>query len=295
MASGGDQITYTKFLPDQPKTGRSARIALARKGSDGVWRASLLLPDVPRYIPFGSENPKDRSPSITYLDPKGRHYWRGTASRDTEQPVAATMSTFIPLRQVRGARAIAYPADADGVQQVYTYELDTRAITQLTFDDGDKVAPWMWKAPEFGNEFVLAALVDNALRVYRQVPGSERAPQWQKVLESKAPPGYVMLSPEPFVYAGRSYVFMGMDVGGAGYSAEIWLANIDPAAPFLRRISAPTPARVRSDPEVFITKKGPRIYFNRYQLSSDPVPVPCRTRECSEGIWMSNPGLPAKP
>jgi hypothetical protein len=295
LARGGDQITYTKFRPDRPPSARSARIAIAKQDRSGAWTYSFLSPNQPRYIPFGSEDPDDRAPRIAYLDSNGRHYWRETGSRNTEVPIPAVTTPFIPLRHVRGARAILFPKTVDGVQQVFSYDLDTQGAEQLTFDAGDKVAPWMWRAPEFGNEFVMTTVADGAMRVYRKLPSDSGAPAWTVVREVPPPPGGLMQSPEPFVYAGRSYMFMGMSISPNLFSSEIWIASIDPAQPVFKRISENTPLRSRGDPEFFVTNQGPRIYFSRYLLTDGPDPGSCPTRECSEGVWVSDPGLPGSP
>jgi hypothetical protein len=41
---------------------------------------------------------------------------------------------------------------------------------------------------------------------------------------------------------------------------DIWLAGIDPNIPFYRQLSDST-IKVRKDPEVFVTQKGPFIYY----------------------------------
>ena len=46
---------------------------------------------------------------------------------------------------------------------------------------------------------------------------------------------------------------------------EIWIASADPANRLFRRITPRTePVVQRTDPEVFITDKGPLIYFNSF-------------------------------
>ena len=294
MGARGDEVTYTRFVSGQPKTGRAARVVVAREQRDGSWRPSLIS-DQPRYIPFGSENARDRAPRITYLDPEGNHYWKGTKRKDVEHLLTDAVTPYTPIRQVRGAPGVVvFPRRVGDIVQLHQYDLDTETLRQLTFDDGDKTGPWMWPAPEFGNAFVMTAVVNNTLRVYRELPQGDGSLAWQAILERPAPPGLTILSPEPMTYGGRSYVFMGMGRGVETYSAEIWIASVDPASDVFRRITAESPARVRSDPELFITSQGPRIYFNRYQLTDDPEPVPCRIRACSEGMWMADPGLPAR-
>jgi hypothetical protein len=240
MTASGDQIAYTRYLPDKPQIGRNARIVVARQAENGSWVPEQFGPDAPRYIPFGSETRRDDKPSITYVDSQGNHYWRRTDRFTGERAIAVPTNPFVPLRQVRGARALVYPSTVDGVQQVFYYDLKTAQSTQLTFVAEDKIAAWMWRAPEH-DDFVISAIVGDGLRIYRRLPGPDGSLSWQPVLDNQAPAGYKLLSPEPFEYAGRSYLFVGMDIGDRGWSAEIWVANIDPAAPVLKRVSDSAP------------------------------------------------------
>lgn len=291
LAASGDQVVYTRFLPLHRSVADNARIVVAHQRHDGSWATKTLKSDGGRYIPYGSETEGGRHPMVTYLDPRGNHYWRRLERNGEEQPLSVTTNLFVPLRPVRGADALIYPATINEVQQVFMFDLATGINSQLTTDPGDKISSWMWRAPEYGDTFVMASIVGSLLRFYRPTEGKDGTAQWLPVLETPAPPGYAIRSLEPFVHAGRSYLFMGMSVGSQSYSSEIWVANIDPAAPFLRRVSDASPTLVRSDPEVFITDNGPRIYFNRYSVTADPLPQPCYTRQCSHGVWMVDPGL----
>ncbi len=127
----------------------------------------------------------------------------------------------------------------------------------------------MWKDPEFNNELVFFALVDDLgppsgdptgqhLDIYRQINGT-----WQKINTiAPAPPNRPnYYSPEPFVYNGKSYIFFTAAAGGNGSTdADVWIAAIDPAAPLSRQVSASTPGK-RFDPEVLILTGGPVIYY----------------------------------
>jgi hypothetical protein len=175
----------------------------------------------------------------------------------------------------------------DGVLQVFRRELDTGMVEQLTFDAGDKDQSWMWHAPEFGNAFVFMTVVDHTeLRAYRQ-PGQGAA--WTPFYSARAPRKMQIISPEPFVWAGASYMFLAMAVGRNTFSSEIWISNMDPTTPVFRRISDNTLLRARVDPEVFITSSGPYIYYSRLTLAADGKY--CAATKCSEGIFRAEPGL----
>jgi hypothetical protein len=196
---------------------------------------------------------------------------------------------------VRGARALVYPLTVGTTDQAFYRDLDSGVVEQLTFDPGAKYEIWMWQAPEYGNEFVFATLVDQIeLRIYRKLPDAGGQLKWTPVYSRMAPDGNKIFSPEPFTYKGRSYVFMAQSVKPNKFRSEIWISNIDAAAPLFRRISDNTVLRTRTDPEVFITDAGPLIYYNRL-IPYDGVirPKACRSLSCSEGVFRADPGLGA--
>ena len=104
-------------------------------------------------------------------------------------------------------------------------DYDSGAVTQLTFDSGDKYEVWMWCAPEFGNDLVFSTLVDQVeLRVYRKLPvGPGGSPERTPLPTPVAPPGNQIFSPEPFVYAG-SLTFLHVAKGRA---EPVPLAGLD--------------------------------------------------------------------
>jgi hypothetical protein len=186
---------------------------------------------------------------------------------------------------------VLYCKPVNGIKQVHTYNFDSHLSEQLTFDEGDKSASWMWQAPEFNNEFVLSTVLDTKVRIYRKLPGSDGTMIWTAIRTIDPPPSYKIYSPEPFVYNGKSYVFLALGLLAYDFPSEIWIANIDATNPDMRRISADQPLRVRADPEVFITSLGPRIYFNRFTTTGGPDPKKCFSIDCSEGVWFADPNL----
>jgi hypothetical protein len=290
-AAGGDQIAYTKFVAGQPREPRNARLAVAKPVRGGRWAVSVLSPNAGRFAPYASQTDNDPSPFITYVDPAGVHYWRGTGRVNTERRIAPAPPSNVPIRAVRGARSVMLSLEASGFRQVHEYDIDTGAMRQLTGDAGDKAGSFMWRAPEFGNEFVLGTVVDATLRIYRQLPAAGAPPLWTAVNVLQPPPGMEIYSPEVFTFGGRSYVALALGSIANDFPSEIWIASVDPARPEFRRISADQPLRVRSDPEIFITGSGPRIDYNRSALQGTTTPKKCFSIECSEGVWMSDPGL----
>ena len=291
MASG-DQIFYSYYLPGKKPVAANTRMALAVQDKTGAWVTQPLNPPLPRMSHIASKNPGDPNPTIKYLDPQQNHYWRNVLD-----PASGVLLSFLPKstkawRFASGVRALMYTAPVDGTPQVFRYMLDTKVSEQLTFDSGakdvERTVPWMWRAPEFDNDFVFSTVVDSSeIRIYRQFHGSQA---WTQVFGVSLPPGRSPGSPEWFVYNGKSYLFMVAYVDQASYPSEVWLTNVDAARPLTRRINDSTLLRARNDPEVFITTDhGPLIYYNRYDPSLDPDHPLCQA--CSEGVYRADPGL----
>jgi hypothetical protein len=292
-AAGGDAIVYTKFAGAHSQA--NVRLGYAHPLPDGSWAAGFLGPDTARKAPYGSETLGDPNPRITYVDENNVHHWREIADAGTEQLLPGTPDSVVPVRHVRGARAVIYPRAVDGVNQVTYRDLDTGQVQQLTFDAGDKDPSFMWRAPEFGNEFLFLTLVDHTeLRVYRNLPpqGSS-TPHWTPIYSALAPQRFSIVSPEPFTHNGRSYVHMAMTLPQNNFSSEVWISNIDAANPIFRRITDNSLLRARGDPEVFVTNRGPLIYYNRREVTLSPRGTYkfCGGVKCSEGVYMADPGL----
>jgi hypothetical protein len=293
--ANGDQIFYSYYLPGKARIAANTRMAVAVQDATGAWISQTLSPNLPRMAHIASKDAGDPNPHIKYLDPKLNQY-----VRDVGDPATERILPFIPpstksWRFAQGLRALLYALPVGGRQQIFQYLLDTRVSEQLTFDEGDKdldrTVPWMWQAPEFGNDFVLSTVVDGSeLRVYRRLPGPGGALQWTPIYSNRLPAGSSAGSPEIFTYQGRSYVFMAVYVSPNTFPTEIWLSNIDSTNPMLRRVSDNTLPRVRNDPELFITTTGPYIYYNRYDYSIDPTGEHPLCSACSEGVYRADTG-----
>ena len=292
--ASGDQIAYTKFLAGQPKTRPNARLAMAQQVRDGTWRYDFLAPAKRlRAVPYASNDPRDPSPRISYVDPGGYHYWRNlyepASERRVEQYPQSQLQYYYAMRFVQGERAATYPAVVDGVSQIFRYDLDSGATAQLTFDAGQKdlnSRAWIWHAPEFDGARVMVTVADDTeLRIYREAEGPEG---WELIRSVRTPLNGVVNSPEYFTHDGASYVFFVANVPPAPFPSQVFLTNIDPADPLLVQLTPDAPKRMRTDPEVFIAADGPYIYFNRQtiDLSGNQYCL-----SCNEGIFRSYTGL----
>jgi hypothetical protein len=285
-----DRIVYTRFPAGLEETPENARLGVAWQKPDGRWTRRTLEPDRALNGPYGSESTNDPAPHISYNDALGNRYWRELDRPETEEALPGLPQAQFPVaRFARGERAAVYPVNVDGTDQVFRYDLDTKAFEQLTFGIGVKEQPWMWQAPEFGGESVLMATVGKSrLVLYRKGQDPAEPSAWKAWQTIQAPLDGRFYSTEPFVYAGKSYVVMMIIVGD--YPNSIWVANFDPVAPLLRRVTPESPDRARADPEIFITDTGPVVFFGRYNQNKGRFWLCSR---CAEGLYRAETGITA--
>jgi hypothetical protein len=291
----GDQIVYTRFLPDLPPSLTTARLAIATERSDRSWTA-VTLDDRTRNGPYASRDPADPQPRISYIDDLGNHYWRNVFDPASETLIPGYPPNFwVSMRFVAKLRAALFRGpDAQGVTQVYRHWLDSGSQEQLTADGGHADAlssVWMWPAPEFNGAFVMATVANanTEIRIYRKADPEQGF--WSVVHRIPAPAGGTISSPEPFIYQGRSYLLMSINPPGALEPTGIAVASIDPARPLFRKVTPNDDTRIRKDPELFVTDSGPFLYYNRFNpaFMTDPDRLKLIVCDkCNEGIWRSN-------
>jgi hypothetical protein len=201
-------------------------------------------------------------------------------------------------RWVEGLNAIIFTADTVDplgvvVPQVFLYHADTKILEQLTNDSGGKLGAFMWRAPEYNNEYVFFTMVDRTkLQVYRKIDADgDGLLEWTAINTIPSPVSLPYIwSPEPFVYKGRSFIFMQLSsnryVNDMGVPTQLGMTGIDPANPSFRMLTNDSNVRrVRMDPEVFITAQGPYIYYNRY------IPATTTRHARPDGIWRADTKL----
>jgi hypothetical protein len=154
------------------------------------------------------------------------------------------------------------------VLQVVSVDADTGAISQITTDADMKLLPYMWWAPEYNDYLLMTLIGTTKVGIYRQISG-----QWTRIYEIVLPSSKPHVnSPEPFVAGGRSYISMVaaeklVSIGPLRLwpvgPTEIWVAGVDPAAPFFRRVDDPNTEANRVDPEVYYTTSGPVVFYTQ--------------------------------
>lgn len=277
----GAEITYTKTV-------NGLRVlARAWQTPSGRWRKENLEIGIFRSAPIGSLDRDDPTPMIAYQGPKNGAafspiYVRQFRDAATEQMIPTTDEFRTPgARWVEGEDAVVFtrpmPEGESPPRQIFKYDHFLQELTQLTFDSGNKIAAFMWRAPEYDNEMVLLALVgEKQLALYRFVfdigSGSFRWVRSQII----DPPseGDFIWSPEPFVYNGKTYITMVTsttdDQKTLTVPSEIWMSDLDPVDPLYRRLSNDDEVN-RKDPEVYISPTLGPVVYSSVSDGSGPV------------------------
>lgn len=147
------------------------------------------------------------------------------------------------------------------------------AVTRIASPSGALDMPYGWKAPEAGGALQALVMVDDKqLQVWRQHDTG-----WQLLLTLDSPEtaaGYPYLgSPEPFTAHGRSFVSMIVsnrrEVIPGQSDQHIWIASLDPAAPFATRCDDGEPGpRTRVDPEAVARDGFASVFYYTIVLES---------------------------
>lgn len=133
--------------------------------------------------------------------------WFDDAEPEVVHPVPRIKSGTSGPQWFPGERAIiAQTADANGVQQVSRYDIDTEQFTLLTDTPGSKIDSFAFEAPEYPGEILFLTLNQRKwLEVYRQ-----QGNQWTRILRIPAPESTArtstgMKSAEPVSFQGKTY------------------------------------------------------------------------------------------
>lgn len=272
----GPEITYAK------KQLGTWVLKRAIKNSSG-WVTSVVEGSYGASPAIGSLDQGDPNPRLAYVkrlnpwDP-GQNlavYTRFLGDPASESMVPLSDEYFTPgARWIPGSHGIIYSRATDATdpnlkRQVFRYDIGNPEPKQLTFDPGRKKGTLMWEAPEYGREKIFLTLVnERRVDIYRFLDEDNNGVYEWTVINSIDPPSDWdwLWSPEPFVYQGKSYIVMQVtpakDQASYDFPTEIWIAGIDPANPFYRKISDDLPVN-RKDPEIFITENGPYAYILR--------------------------------
>ena len=292
----GSQLVYTKYsvatVPPTPADPQTAELAVASQ-SGGVWVPSVLDHGDKKQSPLATQDAGDAIPLLQYQDvAKVNTYWRWLDAplSQTKVPVKgynAGSRRWVPgtHKMILSARGL-QGTMASGFRSVFLYDTETGALDQITNEAANNQGAMMWRAPEYGGDFVFFTVRDGQqLVIYRQVSNADGSSNWVAISTVSMPAAtpYVW-SPEYFVHNGRSYIFFQMnptsDSSDMTQPSRIGMVGILPEnAALVDLTPANAPDRVRMDPEYFITAQGPLIYYNRYKPQTDTKPF------IGEGVW----------
>jgi hypothetical protein len=294
----GSAVMYTKYDMSKPKTAANAGIALAKQ-INGAWSAGWLPNPMQRQSPDGTKNFDDADVRFSYFDQRTNLvYWRSLLSPDVERSLPISDGRKgIARRWVAGTRQVIYATQAlgsDGVlrDQIFLYDTDTNQKEQLTFEPSSKLGAFMWRAPEFGNDWVFFTVADRTkLLVYRKLPDAKGVKRWTviKTVNTPAQVPYIW-SPEQFTHNGKSYVFFQLSSSSVfndtSVPNQLAITGIDPMRMSFRMLTNdPATPRVRIDPEYYITARGPYIYYTRI------IPSNATRPPANDGVWRVDTGL----
>jgi hypothetical protein len=300
-STGPSQIVYTKYKADKPHNAAYAGSAVASANGDGTWTAGVIANGWQTHSPLASLDLNDPSPVINYQNGADSVvYWRNANDGSTvnNEVPDSSQSGGGSRRWVTDSHTIVFstgaPPDSTGkvYQQLFTYDTVSNQLTQISFDPTTKWGAFMWRAPEFNNDYVIVTIASRTvLQVWRQTTDPLGNKTWALFNTIATPTTLPYIwSPEPFVHNGKSYVFFQISSSSAANDfsvpTQIAFTGIDPAKASFRMLTNDnnTP-RVRMDPEYYITSQGPIIYYNRYHLST------ATHKQSQDGIWYAPTNL----
>ena len=162
---------------------------------------------------------------------------------------------------------VASQGDASG--QIHLVDVNSGERRQVTNDAGVKTFAYGWRAPDFGNELLLLAMIDKqSVAVYSDSGGK----YWSRIAMIKPPAESKFNyfgSPEPFVFDGKSYISMVLKsqaTQGRFKDSEVWIMGVGETASgrYQERVDDGGAPLMRSDPETYVTDDHVFIYYNAW-------------------------------
>ena len=290
------QLSYTRYVPGMSRTPSYAGAAMATM-VDGVWTSGFLPGAIDASITDGSANSALPEPSQASTDPIAlviyknlaqplQMFWEQMSLTGVSPSPApfGTESNGISERWVPQTHQLLFLGFAGTIyQQVFWYDTDTNVVEQLTTDPTQKDNAFMFRAPEFADNYVFYTVSGlRQINVYEQTgsngDGSPRFALINKI-KSGDPTQPIISGSEPFINCTptcRTYIFLTITSsyhslhGGANGLA---VTNIDPSQPLFEVLTAGDSASTRFDPEYFITANGPYLYYGRSKPATASTPA----------------------
>lgn len=294
-------LVYDRWIDGKRHSFNNQCVGFAHVTSDGSWVGGCMSNSKGYVLPIGTFTPGDPKPLVSYQNFSQvitNVYWRAMQDDAPQHEVLSGSSqTGVTRRWVTGTHKLflTAPAAPDEYgrvyRQVFLYSADDDTLEQLTFEPTNKTSGFMWKAPDHNDKYLFFVRVGvTEVDVYALKNSDSGAPTWQVINRIlPTPDNPFIYSAEPFVYEGKSYIFMSVSAEKQGHNldatSQIAITGIDPNVPSYRVLTSDVPdARARRDPEYYVTTNGPYLYYNRYQLSSGQPAKP-------EGVFRIETGL----
>jgi hypothetical protein len=284
----GAEVVYTKQVANARHIGKATWNG---SGYSNVDLSANLAGN--RFAVIGSKDWADAQPRLVYA--KGNSIinfeinWSAANIPLVENVVPYGQNSSSGPRWIDGEQALLTNDLVAGTAQIFRYDLKTAKTAQLTFDAGNKIDAFLFTAPDYGGDRLLFCTVnDTLLRLYR-----ETLTGFNKVYDIKIPdPSYgYYFSAEPFVFKGKSYLFVcaaqqKFIPGSQNNSkpADVWIVGLDAKRPLFRKISDNRVA-LRLDPEVFVTPTEAYVYYYEYKQNGNVHPV--ALHKCNTGLGSS--------
>jgi hypothetical protein len=247
-------------------------LAIAKQDFAGNWVPTIQEMVDDRYRPICTPPGTPDAGRVVYVD-SSDPVQKTVSWRNIDD--AASERTFYTVGEYGGRwagteRAFVTAKEVGGIKQLFWVDIDTDEVSQITFDSNDKFNIFLWHAPEYNDVLMSAAINFTEVGIFRRINGV-----WRRFYTFSLPSAFQFISsPEPFVHNGKSFitVIAAKELGSAPLPflpkgiSEVWVANIDSANPFFRRINNADVVR-RSEPEPFMLPSGPAVYFTQ----NDPV------------------------
>jgi hypothetical protein len=272
----GSEVFYTAYTAAE-RIGRIGKISLYQAGD---WQLSYLLESDLKTTPSASRTETDGAPLIHYIEREGvppyRHGWRRdvVAFADTSFPNGYSGGSWIPGTQTL-VHSRAVGSGSDSPWEIAIYDTATGISTPILTVSEQPLFPFRtWEAPETGGPaFLYRPARGTEIQVFRQQSGTTWS-LWTEL--ASIDPAYPLInSPEPFVFANRSYVTMALYQTGATQAnpspSLIGVSSVNPALPpseVVRRIISTefstTGVSVKNDPEPLPIPQSDQalVYYN---------------------------------
>jgi hypothetical protein len=304
QASG---LVYDRWVDGLPHTFRNGCVGIAHVGAGRQWFGECMSGTRGYALPIGSNVIGDQYPVLSYQNFSRQVtnvYWRlAKDGSEVHEVLDGSNQTGVTRRWIAGTHKLLLTAPAarsdQGIvyRQVFLYSADDGSMQQLTFEPTNKTSAFMWRAPEYGNDFVFFARVGVAeIDVYKRGPDLRTGVQeWQIINRIHPPEAFpYFYSAEPFTYRDRSWLIFSVSDQQQGHhisgSSQIGITGIESGPSTMRLLTSDFPdKRARRDPDYYITQQGPYIYYNRYIVNDDPGPD--QPAAHPEGVFRVDSGL----